>query len=310
MTVTRGQLKSLSRAVERAAKAVEQEADNLPDAIPGNDEAVLDVADANLAARLDRVKGLYLELERAMTALEEGTGRATPAAAGMSESRESPRDGIPAAGSSERLGFSEFLTEVGGAMMASQRALDAESLRYLAESRQSPHVQPSVFRIPKLSAEMKFALEKSASQGVNLIFFQNQSVAKEMHQQSISFELVAVPPPPDALSRGPELPAELILVTGQTERENVIAAGTGVPGGLPDDADPAAIVLLAHREGGGHLVLYAAEGAASSLGIWVSAAGVFRPVYPFAERPDGAEAFLRQLVQSLAARQQPFLEQS
>ena len=86
----------------------------------------------------------------------------------------------------ERLGFSQFLSNIGTAMLDTQRELDSQSLAYLQENSQNRHVLPSIFRLPKLSAEMKFALEKQDERTVNLVFFKNQTMAKEMHQQSSS----------------------------------------------------------------------------------------------------------------------------
>jgi hypothetical protein len=55
-----------------------------------------------------------------------------------------------------------------------------------------------MFRLPKLKATMKCAVKRTEEEGLNLLFYRDVAQASVQHQQTIDFELVAVPPPPEA----------------------------------------------------------------------------------------------------------------
>jgi len=111
-------------------------------------------------------------------------------------------DGI-ISGEGQKTSFSEFLQNVGCSLVRAQEKLDEESGAYLKrlQSGDRDFVQPSVFRIPKMSAEMKFAFGKIDSKRVGLIFYRRTSQAREQHQQSLTFELATAPPPPETIAR-------------------------------------------------------------------------------------------------------------
>ena len=209
----------------------------------------------------------------------------------------------------ERLGFSQFLSNIGTAMLDTQRELDAQSLTYLQENSQNRHVLPSIFRLPKLSAEMKFALEKQDERTVNLVFFKNQTMAKEMHQQSIKFDLVSAPPPPDAMAAIQTPVPEVTLVLRAAERKQVLDAGFAAKGDntLPADADPDRVVILGVEPQLGYIVMYAAKAGKNNVGVWLFSKDTFRGIYKFDQENDDAERFLRKFVSDLAAEQQSLL---
>jgi hypothetical protein len=111
-------------------------------------------------------------------------------------------DGI-ISGEGQKTSFSEFLQNVGRSLVRAQEKLDEESGAYLKrlQSGDRDFVQPSVFRIPRMSAEMKFAFDKIDSKRVGLIFYRRTSQAREQHQQSLTFELATAPPPPETIAR-------------------------------------------------------------------------------------------------------------
>ena len=94
------------------------------------------------------------------------------------------------------VGFADFLGEISGAMVAAQQRLDGQTESYLAGSS-SPLPLPTMFRIPRLAAEMKFALSTESAEGFKL-FFQSEESETTRQEQSLKFEIVAVPPPPES----------------------------------------------------------------------------------------------------------------
>ena len=236
MKVRRGDLKARGNDLSVALKALSKLADDVEDAIPGGDDNTVDSSDPKLA---DAIKGLresMSDVDQKWQALLATSGAGSAGGGGADV----------AVTDQERLGFSQFLSNIGTAMLDTQRELDSQSLTYLQENSQNRHVLPSIFRLPKLSAEMKFALEKQDERTVNLVFFKNQTMAKEMHQQSIKFDLVSAPPPPDAMAAIQTPVPEVTLVLRAAERKQVLDAGFAakVDNALPADADPDRVVIL------------------------------------------------------------------
>src|SRR5262245_25768312 len=66
----------------------------------------------------------------------------------------------PAADPAARFDFDGFFAEIADGFVNAQSKLDLASAQYLKQISVQPHVLPSVFRIPKLNADLKFALEK------------------------------------------------------------------------------------------------------------------------------------------------------
>jgi len=226
----------------------------------------------------------------------------------------------------ERLKFSDFLSSIGKSMLDTQRQLDSESLAYLRENSDQQHVLPSIFRLPKLSAEMKFALEKQSGKEVNLVFFKNQNMAKELHQQSIKFELVSAPPPADAVAAlrqqpPPDhalfpfpgaaaaiqpIPPNVTLVMDASDRDRILDAGFAARGeqALPDDAERNRVVILGVEPAKGFIVLYAEPKGRNNIGVWLYSEGKFRGIYKFDKANDPSEGYLRAFVSKLADDQQ------
>lgn len=132
-------------------------------------------------------------------------------------------DGIMA-GEGEKTNFTQFFHEVGRSLVGAQEMLDDESGAYLKriQSGGRDYIHPSVFRIPTLKAEVKFAFEKIDSKGVNLIFYRRTQQAKEQHQQSLTFELASAPPPPEVVARLKRTIPSIDLVLVPADRKAIL----------------------------------------------------------------------------------------
>lgn len=115
-----------------------------------------------------------------------------------------------------RLTFGDALAGLGQAMVGTQRILDDAAARY---ARRAPPGAPvSLFRVPKMKAGFRFAIERLDASGLNLVFWGSQSNTRESNQQSIELEIVAVPPDPDQKEGLTSVPAAGWLLLGSAER--------------------------------------------------------------------------------------------
>ncbi|MFO0593455.1 MAG: hypothetical protein U0441_38290 [Polyangiaceae bacterium] len=104
-----------------------------------------------------------------------------------------------------------FFSDIGKGVVDAQKALDAQSKQYIAEllkeandKRKDKSNDPeitevpgaSMFRIPRVSAELKLSLEKTLDSDWNVVFYSKEEQTKELQQQSLQFEIVSVPIPP------------------------------------------------------------------------------------------------------------------
>jgi hypothetical protein len=129
------------------------------------------------------------------------------------------------ADSPEATSFSSFIQSVGESLSTAQKSLDSQARETLrAASASGGPLLPTLYRIPKLSAEVKFAFGKKTDKGLNLLFFSKKEQASEEHQQSIAFDIVATPPPPELLERLKRDVPSLQLVLAPSVREEVLAA--------------------------------------------------------------------------------------
>lgn len=119
--------------------------------------------------------------------------------------------------------FSSFIQSVGKSLSSAQASLDSQARESIRASvAADAPLLPTLYRIPKLSAEVKFAFGEKTAQGLNLIFFSKKEQASEEHQQSIAFDIVATPPPPELLERLKNDVPNLPLVLAPTVREEVV----------------------------------------------------------------------------------------
>ena len=138
-----------------------------------------------------------VRLEKKFSAAQKTVKTAIPDA-GKPEPEMAPKAAAPKTEEAEptaRFDFDGFFTEVAEGFINAQTKLDAASADYLKLVSEKPHVLPSVFRMPKLDAQMKFALEKQTGKGIQLLFYKNESTTTNLNEQSVHFEIVAAPPP-------------------------------------------------------------------------------------------------------------------
>lgn len=111
--------------------------------------------------------------------------------------------------------IADFFDAIGSGVIGAQKRLDRASEEYV---RSALYVSPdgtadgnsasptlpanaSMFRIPRVTAELKCSLETNRDKKLNLVFYSDRNDVRELHQQTISLEVVAVPVPPDYLNQ-------------------------------------------------------------------------------------------------------------
>jgi hypothetical protein len=207
--------------------------------------------------------------------------------------------------------ISDFFGNISAGLVRAQRNLDDQSSDYLKTVAAQPHALPAIFRIPKVSAELKFALDTTKKNGVNLIFYQDQTSAEELHQQTVQFDIVATPPPPDLVAS----PTLSSIVRLKSDRQ-AIQKTAALPAGVGDfdriiilemiDTLQNAAPDTATRQ---YVLLYA---DATNLGVWwlqvlkstgTGTAATILPLGPVA----AALASLQSFVAAAGDRQKAFL---
>jgi hypothetical protein len=113
-----------------------------------------------------------------------------------------------------------FFNAVGTGVREAQESLDLQSVQYM---RNRPSFAPeTMFRVPKVSANLKLGMTYSKETGINFLVVKSGSKTSRTMEQEISFDIVSAPPPPGTLEKFAELPIDPILVTNAIERELVM----------------------------------------------------------------------------------------
>jgi len=120
-----------------------------------------------------------------------------------------------------RTNIQSFMDGVANSMIEAQNKLDKASMEYLQSGNASPVAHPAVFRIPRLRAELRFAMEAVDEEKVNVIFYQAGSQKTESHQQVIEFDLTAVPPPLETVTQVKKSLPRVSHVLGRSLREEL-----------------------------------------------------------------------------------------
>lgn len=111
--------------------------------------------------------------------------------------------------------IADFFDAIGSGVIGAQKRLDRASEEYVrsalsassdvtedgSPALDSIPANASMFRIPRVTAELKCSLETNHDKKLNLVFYSDRSDVRELHQQTISLEVVAVPVPPDYLNQ-------------------------------------------------------------------------------------------------------------
>jgi hypothetical protein len=111
-------------------------------------------------------------------------------------------------------------------MISAQQRLDLQSEAYISGSS-SARPLPSLFRLPRLKATIKCAIEKKTGKNVDLLFYSTAQSATALQQHTIDFELVAIPPPQELRLPGgnyfPLMP-RLELIFERARRRDLVQA--------------------------------------------------------------------------------------
>ncbi len=222
------------------------------------------------------------------------------------------------------ISFESFIGRISHGVVSAQQALDGESANYLTKIAGQPHILPSIYRIPKLTAKMRFALQVDQSSGVNLIFFSKRDQLQSQNEQAIDFEVVNVPAPPGSeqqlLATGPLMD----LVLDPNLRDQVLKAILAAPtaeGASPlinavKDATLASRLAVLDFRANMHppqaarfLTFHAARDSNKSIGLWLltvpdGAVPSLQTIYKFTAANGPTEVFLRDLILELGDRLQ------
>lgn len=99
-----------------------------------------------------------------------------------------------------RSDFAHAIASLANAMVTAQRNLDRASIDYSRERGGNAARVPTSFRIPKMTAGFHFSIDRVDERGIDLLLWHSNSETRERNQQSVSFDIVAVPPTPDFLA--------------------------------------------------------------------------------------------------------------
>lgn len=227
-------------------------------------------------------------------------------------------------GDGDKTEFSKFLASVSNSVVDAQQDLDDKSREYLEISQKWEHVLPSVFRLPKVTADVKFAFEKVDGKTVNLIFFKSTTQRKELHQQSMHFEIVSAPPPPELLAKLKSGSPAIALALSRNERASVFAAVREAPVSGPAisavqkdvllEAKADRVIIWRAAEAGRYFLLHAGT-EEDEVGVWHLALDppVLEVVYKYGRKPQvmaetTGRAILQAWVRALADEQEKFLK--
>ncbi|MBM3521452.1 MAG: hypothetical protein FJX57_00720 [Alphaproteobacteria bacterium] len=173
-----------------------------------------DVERSNLARALDRLNELPEP--------KKSPGEPAPLVGGAAAIPPTRDAGSSAADIAAGSSFADSIKGLGTALVEAQRELDAQSMLYSGHARAAGKgdsgAVPTLFRIPKLTAGFKFAVTKANQSGVNIIFHRSTKEERELNEQSVELEIVAVPPPPEMVERLRTLLPITRLVTDAGER--------------------------------------------------------------------------------------------
>jgi len=228
---------------------------------------------------------------------------------------------------STNIEFRDFLENMSQSMVQTQQQLDVASASYLAAAAEQPHVQPSVFRIPKLSAQMRFALEIQNGKTLNLLFFKQTEQTTSRNEQMIDFDIITAPAPPGATQAVAKLAPRMDLVLDPFERKRVInAIGSASPkeGTSPalltpvvqaasDPISPDLVILSVESAEGDaeYLVFLATEDSDHSIGLWKltipdDGNAVLEVVQRFNRNNGPEEGVLQDVILAVAAKQKVY----
>ena len=175
-----------------------------------------------------------------------------------------------------RSSASNFLEGLANSMVQTQKKLDEHNRQYVRQALAEKDIIPTQFRLPRLEADLRFALETISSSGWNILIYSKETETRELNQQTLKAELVAAPPPPDLLEWFRAVLPNIVLVLAPEERERVrqvveLKASPRAKKTLLDNGHWARVLILKHAEPASYalfLTLKKAIEDEKDLGIW------------------------------------------
>jgi len=135
--------------------------------------------------------------------------------------------------------LASFLSEVGNSVIESQRQMDIQSKNYLDSIQNKAFLPPTIFRIPKITAELKLGLSRSIESKLTALIFSKKSKAEEINQQSIKMEIMAVPASVEAIQQLKKDVPSVNMILNITERDRLFSfiKNTRLPRATQDQRD-------------------------------------------------------------------------
>jgi hypothetical protein len=210
-----------------------------------------------------------------------------------------------------------FLGQMSTAMVEAQSMLDTKSAEYLAATAGKGHILPSVFRVPKLTAQMRFAVEVEKGKEINLLFYKREEKATSRNEQAIDFDVVSVPAPPGAADALRFFGPRMDLLLDPFEREGVIDAikklnAADLSKLAEDESDRLVILTLpAQEKRRDYLILGVTAVKEHSVGLWhltvpEKGTAVLTNIYPLNRKNAEHEKFLKDVIDEVARRQEEY----
>lgn len=151
-------------------------------------------------SKSNRLQSRLVDLEAAVQDLDQSTEeRATdtsPARAAITT--EVDRE-LAKPDELKALDVRTFFESVSQSLSDAQKALDAHSAEYLQGIAGKPYLAPAVFRMPRLKANITFAMRNITSAGFDIFIASSRKEQEEFQQQAIEFEMVSAPPAVEVL---------------------------------------------------------------------------------------------------------------
>ena len=125
----------------------------------------------------------------------------------------------------EGISIGSFIEQFGEGVVNAQEELDRRSKTYLSKLQNADEATaalPSLYRIPKATAELSFSMEYEKERGFNLFVFGKKDARTERQQQKISFDIVAAPPPVELLEALSVAEMDAAWVLNILEREQIL----------------------------------------------------------------------------------------
>lgn len=170
----------------------------------------------------------------------------------------------------------DFLEGMATSMIQAQKRLDEHNRTYLSQALADNDIIPAQFRLPRLSAEVHFAIENVTTSGWNILIHSKETESRELNQQILKAELVAAPPPPDLLEKLRARLPGVALVLDPRERDRVrevleLYASERVKKTLLHNDNWMRALILKHAEAGSYalfLTLKKEIDDEKDLGVW------------------------------------------